>query len=75
MVIINERILPIVREAVLNQRYGEPRFREEFAPLFEDFIASGKEKDEYHGYAFGLVFFSSSVPEYEKYLARNTRSD
>lgn len=64
----NERqLLPIVLDAVNNPNSATSSFVEVVVPLFDQFLNSDKEKDEYHGWAFDMTFIKASHIDCEPY--------
>ena len=48
------KYLPIFRNA--SKGYGRDEFRGLIGPLFDEFLSSGQESDEYKGWAFSIKF-------------------
>ena len=68
MKITDERkLLPIIRDAVNIHDQNISRFKDAIMPLFEAFIETGNEKDEYHGWCFNVVFINATISDCEPY--------
>lgn len=62
----NERsLLPIIRNPLSNWS----SMQEEFIPIWNLFLASEAEKDEYHGYTFSITFLKNTHVEYHHILS------
>ena len=72
----NERhLLPIIRDAVTDPERSLTHTMEGILPLYEEFLASGKDKDEYRGWAFDLIFNNAAQSDYEPFRSAIASTD
>lgn len=58
---INEQeLLPIIRAVVSGNQDKLKNFIETIAPIFNEFIKTGRSRDKYNGWAFDLTFVNES---------------
>lgn len=68
MKIPNERdLLSPIRNAVTGLAWTRGPFITAISPLFEAFLQSGQEKDEYAGWCFNLTFLNKTIADQKPY--------